>query len=416
MNRYSRYIGAILAAALMDPVCVVQAYNNPLPVPLLTAGTYYALAYSGITGSATVQGDIGTTTAAIDVTVVQTGTNYGIGGSHNAQAQTDLAAALTDAFGRTPDATISAALGGQTLTRGVYDGGALDLASNTTLTLSGSATDVFILRAASTITINTNSTVALSGGAVWSNVFWYVGSSATILSGTTFNGTILAVTSITLNASAVLVTGRLLAHGGAVTINSNVLPVELTSFTAAVKNGAVELHWNTNTEVNNYGFDVQRSQTAKCDAQNSAWTNVGFVHGAGTSNAPKDYSFVDRMVPFVNYAYRLKQVDNDGMYTYSAVVEVNAAQMPGKLWLGQNYPNPFNPATKIRFGVNENTHATVTIFNGIGEKVSTLFNDDAVSGEVYDVQFNGTNLAGGIYYCRLQTHDATEVKNLLLIK
>ncbi len=120
MNRYSRYIGALLAAALMDPVCVVQAYNNPLPVPLLTAGTYYALAYSGITGSATVQGDIGTTTAAIDVTVVQTGTNYGIGGSHNAQAQTDLAAALTDAFGRTPDATISAALGGQTLTRGVY--------------------------------------------------------------------------------------------------------------------------------------------------------------------------------------------------------------------------------------------------------------------------------------------------------
>ena len=424
-----RVIGAMLVTALMMPAVAFSQYSNPQPVSLLTAGTYGALASTGITGTTTVNGDVGTLTGTIDGTITATGTNWGTGGTHNTQAQTDLSAALIDAAGRTNDATITGdILGGLILTRGVYAGVALDLASGTTLTLNGSATDIFIIKASSTLTINTNSTVALTGGAVWSNVFWYVGTSATIYSGTTFNGIILAVSSITLNASATLVTSQLLAHTGALTINSNVLPVELTSFTAALSNSAVELNWNTATEVNNYGFEVQRSQTsnAKSETQNYNWTKVGFVKGAGNSNSPKNYFFVDNTVSYGSYAYRLKQLDNDGKYKYSDVIEVsaiggsasggNAGNISNGFILNQNYPNPFNPSTQIQFGVSKNTYATLTIFNVLGEKVSTLFNGNVVAGQVYNVTFNGNNLASGIYYYKLQTNEKTEVKKMLLMK
>ncbi|MHB8580705.1 MAG: ice-binding family protein [Ignavibacteriaceae bacterium] len=416
LSRCIRLIGAILTITLMMPAISYSQYSNPAAVPLLTAGTYGALASSGISGSGNVTGDVGTVTGSI-TGITYTGTNWGVGGTHNASAQTDLGAALTNANGRSNDSTISGdALGGLTLTRGVYSGVALDLASGTTLTLNGSSTDIFIIRASSTLNINTNSTISLTGGAVWSNVFWYVGSSATIYSGTTFNGIILAVSSITLNASATLVTSQFLANTGAVTINSNVLPVELTTFTAALNNNAVELNWNTATEVNNYGFDIERSQMSEASSQNLTWNKIGFVKGSGNSNSPKNYSFVDNTVYYGSYAYRLKQIDNDGTYKYSSVVEVNAGQMQYSFLLNQNYPNPFNPSTEIQFGVSKNSPATLTIFNVLGEKVATLFNGNAVAGQVYNVTLNGSNLASGIYYYKLQTNDNTEVKKMLLMK
>jgi hypothetical protein len=324
-----------------------------------------------------------------------------------------LTTALSNASGRTADFTIpSDALGGRVLGRGVYTGGALDLASGTTLELHGSASDVFIIKAASSLTINTTSTILLSGGAVWTNVFWYVGSSATIFSGTTFNGVVLAVVSITLNASATLVTSKLLASTGLVTINSDVLPVELTSFAAALNKSAVELNWNTATEVNNYGFEVQRSEI-----QNFNWLKIGFVQGSGMSNSPKNYSFADNTISYGSYAYRLKQIDKDGNYKYSNVIEVNASgQIPDGFLLNQNYPNPFNPLTQIQFGVSKNTHATLTIFNVIGEKVSSLFDGNVVAGQVYNVTFNGNNLASGIYYYKLQTNEKNEVRKMILMK
>jgi len=181
------------------------------------------------------------------------------------------------------------------------------------------------------------------------------------------------------------VRGRLLAQNTFVTVGgTSVLPVELTSFTAALINGAVELNWNTATEANNYGFEVQRSE-----AQNYNWTKIGFVNGSGNSNSPKEYSFTDKTISFGSYAYRLKQLDNDGAHIYSDVIEVNAAQIPNDFLLNQNYPNPFNPSTQIQFGVNKNTHATLTVFNVLGVKVSTLFNGNAAAGQVYNVTFNG---------------------------
>lgn len=143
---WAKKFTAMVSVAMIMTSLSFSQYGNPAPVPLLTTGTYGALASTGIFGSANVNGDVGTTTGTIDVTILPTGTNWGVGGQHNADAQTDLTAALADVSGRANDEVVADALGGLTLGRGVYSGGALALASNTTLTLNGSASDVFILK------------------------------------------------------------------------------------------------------------------------------------------------------------------------------------------------------------------------------------------------------------------------------
>jgi hypothetical protein len=395
----------------MPTIAFSQTYANPSPVLLLTAGTYGALASAGITGSANITGDVGTITGTISGTIIPSGTNWGVGGDHNTQAQADLAAALTNANSRVSDLTIPDALGGQTLQRGVYQGGALDLAASTTLTLDalGDPNAVFIIKATSTLTINSGSTVSLINGAVWSNVFWYVGSSSTLISGSTFNGIILAVTSITLNAGASLVTARLLANGGAVTINSDVLPVELTSFTAVLNKRTVELNWKTATEVNNYGFNVESI------IENGEWNKIGFVQGHGNSNSPKEYSFSDSPFGGINFKYRLKQIDFDGTSEYSDEIEVNLIP-PSRLILVQNYPNPFNPTTNISFEIPVKSNVVIKIYNLIGSEVADLMNEEKLPG-IYQIKFNASFLPSGIYFYSINAGNLKPImKKMILLK
>ena len=420
-SRWMRFLGVLLCAgltvALMVPtVAFSQSYANPAPIPLLTAGTYGALAYGGITGTANVNGDVGSSnsTAGVGIAAIN-GQKWPDGGQHNLDAQTDLGKALDTALSiikRPSDSAITTSvLGGLTLQRGVYDGGALDLAVGATLTLYGSATDVFIIRASSTLTINNNGTVALGGGAVWSNVFWYVGSSATLNTGSTFNGIILAVSSIS-NTGASLVTGRLLAHTGAITLSSNVLPVELVSFTATANGMNTNLHWSTATEINNSGFEIQRRQT-------SDWSKVGFVAGAGTSNAPRNYSYTDSKLSAGSYAYRLKQIDNNGAFTYGSTVEVAISSAPAAFALSQNYPNPFNPSTVISYSLEKAGMVSLRVYNMLGQEVATLVNGPQEAG-IYAVSFNtskGTlGLSSGVYVYRLEAGSFISTKKLVLMK
>ena len=119
------------------------------------------------------------------------------------------------------------------------------------------------------------------------------------------------------------------------------LPVELTSFTAITKGRGVELAWKTATEANNFGFEVERNTM-------NNWEKIGFVEGNGTTNAPKEYSFSEKNIPSGKYSYRLKQIDRDGKFSYSNVVEVSVAEVK-QFGLEQNYPNPFNPVTMINY-------------------------------------------------------------------
>jgi len=187
------------------------------------------------------------------------------------------------------------------------------------------------------------------------------------------------------------------------------LPVELLSFTGTVKDQKVYLNWITATEVNNYGFEVQRS------TQINKWDVLGFVEGHGNSNSQKEYNFIDgESNPAGIYYYRLRQIDNDGAYEYSNIIEINF-NVPDNFELSQNYPNPFNPSTTISFNLPKPGIVTLRVYNLMGEEIKTLVEGYKKAG-VYRINFNAEDLASGMYLYRLSTNGFTETKKLLFMK
>jgi len=185
------------------------------------------------------------------------------------------------------------------------------------------------------------------------------------------------------------------------------LPVELKSFTANVKNEQVFLKWITETEVNNYGFEIERA------AENNNWVKINFVEGHGNSNSPKEYSCIDKdPVGGNKFKYRLKQIDNDGKYEYSDVIEVNV--IPRNFVLYQNYPNPFNPVTTIRYSVPVDGDISLIIYNIKGEKVRELVGTKQKTGK-YEVHFDAAGLASGIYFYRLIAKNFSQTKKMVLL-
>ncbi|MFA6541769.1 MAG: FG-GAP-like repeat-containing protein [Bacteroidota bacterium] len=197
------------------------------------------------------------------------------------------------------------------------------------------------------------------------------------------------------------------------------LPVELASFTTSIKNDGVELQWSTATEVNNFGFDVERSKIQKSEVgsrtSGETWRNVGFVEGSGTTNSPKQYSFADKNLPPGRYFYRLKQTDRDGKFTYSQSVEVTMASAPKEFALGQNYPNPFNPSTVIRYQLPVNGHVSLKVYDAIGRDVATLADEWKEAG-YYFATFEAARLSSGIYFVRLESNGKQALKKMILMK
>lgn len=196
-------------------------------VPLGTADSFAVLAGSGITntGPTTVNGDLGTyptTSISGTASLTVTGTNHG-GDAVTQQAKTDLVTAYNTAAGEGPTSPIAADLGGQTLKPGVYNS-ASSIGLTGTLTLDGGGNPgaVFVFQAGSTLTTASASNVSLVNGAQSCNVFWQVGSSATLGTGSSFRGTILALTSITVTTGTT-VEGRVLARDGAVTLDTDTI-------------------------------------------------------------------------------------------------------------------------------------------------------------------------------------------------
>jgi hypothetical protein len=200
-------------------------------------------------------------------------------------------------------------------------------------------------------------------------------------------------------------------NGHILWVGTNPLPVELSSFSAVILENGVMLKWKTETEVSNYGFEVQRSNS---NVQNQNWQTVGFVEGHGNSNSPKDYSFIDENVIAGKYSYRLKQIDTDGKFDYSKVVEVDFGS-PVKYELSHNYPNPFNPSTTIRYSVSESSMINLSIFNSLGEKIEELVNEVKEPG-VYTVKFDAKKYPSGTYLYRIQSDNFASTKKMILVK
>lgn len=210
------------------------------------------------------------------------------------------------------------------------------------------------------------------------------------------------------------------ATSGRLYLNNEPLPVELTSFTATANCSNVTLNWQTATEVNNYGFEVERtSHNPPFDkgGTQGGWETIGFVPGSGNSNSVKHYSFTDNLNLNLNLYYRLKQIDNDGTVNYSDIVEVEVNSLPTEFALSQNYPNPFNPSTVISYQLPLNSFVTLELFAVTGEKVGTLVNGEQEAG-YYNFELNSAkfNLTSGIYFFRLIAGNYSNTRKLILVK
>jgi len=192
-------------------------------------------------------------------------------------------------------------------------------------------------------------------------------------------------------------------------------PVELVSFTASLTNSAdVVLNWQTATEVNNYGFEVERKILKQVQNDGESWEKIGFVEGYGNSNSPKDYNFRDTNPLPGTMKYRLKQIDTDGTFEYSEIIEVEIG-IPTKFALFQNYPNPFNPTTEISYSLPKESDVTLKVYNTLGKEVVTLVNKRQEAGK-YNVTFNAENLSSGIYFYSIRTAENASVKKMILLR
>ncbi|MDP4115921.1 MAG: T9SS type A sorting domain-containing protein, partial [Bacteroidota bacterium] len=193
--------------------------------------------------------------------------------------------------------------------------------------------------------------------------------------------------------------------------NVAVTPVELTSLAAnTTENNNVKISWETATEVNNSGFEIERS------SDNKTFVKIAFVKGNGTTTEKHQYSYTDNAVMNSSkFYYRLKQMDLDGTTAYSKVVEVNYSNCPKQFSLSQNYPNPFNPSTTIQFSVPTECVVMLKVYDVLGKEVTTLVNDKMKPG-YYKYQWNASGYASGIYFYKITAGSFNAVKKLMLIK
>ncbi len=200
------------------------------------------------------------------------------------------------------------------------------------------------------------------------------------------------------------------------------VPVELVSFNAFVSGGNVNLEWKTATETNNNLFEIERRQTNKYD-----WSVIGFRKGAGTTTEAKSYSFIDENLSAGDYQYRLKQIDFDGSFEYSNIIDVEIIS-PSGFVLAQNYPNPFNPTTIIKYTIpfvtlRWQSHrqaqgyilVSLKVYDVLGNEAAALVNALQPAGN-YEVEFDASKLSSGVYYYQLKAGDFVETKKMILLR
>jgi uncharacterized protein (TIGR03790 family) len=187
------------------------------------------------------------------------------------------------------------------------------------------------------------------------------------------------------------------------------LSMELSSFTGKCSGNVIRLDWSTATEVNNYGFSVERR------INNGAWESIGFVHGKGNSTKPSTYNFVDTKVLQGSIEYSLQQIDSNGKRKVSKSIAVEIRKTAASNNSLASYPNPFNPATQISVSLDSDDDVTLKVYDVTGREVATLMHGK-VSAGTHTVAFNATQLPSGTYFAQLQTSTSVTNKKMLLLK
>ncbi len=191
--------------------------------------------------------------------------------------------------------------------------------------------------------------------------------------------------------------------------HTSALPVELNSFGGIFLNDKIQLSWQTATETNNYGFEIEKR------SEYTNWETIGFVNGNGNSNVTNYYSFTDKQILPTDCYYRLKQIDNDGAYKYSETIKVASGITPDNFILYQNYPNPFNPSTLISYYVPQKSKVSLIVYDMLGKVITELVNEEKAPG-LYSVNFESNNISSGVYFYTLQSGDFTKTNKMTLLR
>jgi hypothetical protein len=197
--------------------------------------------------------------------------------------------------------------------------------------------------------------------------------------------------------------GAFIAHAVSESIGTP-YPVELSSFGARVVDASVYLQWHTESESSNYGFRLHRNGK-----------EIAFIQGKGTTQTPQRYEYEDKNLKAGSYTYRLEQVDTDGSAHTVGVLTRSIGVVPLTFVLEQNYPNPFNSSTVIAYSLPEQTNVTLTIYDLLGNRITTLVRQKQDAGH-YRVTFDAQWLASGVYFYQLKTATSILTKKMILIE
>ena len=190
--------------------------------------------------------------------------------------------------------------------------------------------------------------------------------------------------------------------------DSTYVPVELTNFGFNIQDDQVILTWETASELNNKGFEIQKRVTGE------NWREIGFVAGNGTTTIPHEYTFSDySLVDGSNY-YKLKQIDYDGTITYSNILSV-IFNKNYTFKLYPNHPNPFNSETTINFSLPIRSDVTLEIYNILGQKVDKIHLNNLKSGN-NRIHYSADNLTSGIYFYTIENRGLKITGKMLLLK
>lgn len=329
------------------------------------------------TGFTTVAGDIGTN--AGQLSGFPDGTFSGsshVGDALAADAAKDLDAAYGDAATFSTGSVLASPLGsGQVLTAGTYRVGTdTSLGGSLSLNGQGNSNAVFIIKIDGAFSVAASSSVQLSNGAAWQNVYWVVNGQVEIGANAAFKGIILSNGAINLLAQAAL-QGKALTRAGAITLSDNAittpaaapLPVQLTSFTAERQAGNALLRWATATELNNAYFAVQSS------TDGARYRTIGKVSGRGSANSAHTYAWADARLnhyPAASIYYRLVQVDADSSQHYSPVRTLATAQLPAPELQVQAYPSPSRLPCSLRLDAAQAGPVTLRLTDIFGHKLA----------------------------------------------
>lgn len=194
-----------------------------------------------------------------------------------------------------------------------------------------------------------------------------------------------------------------------------VLPVIISSFNAVVLNSRdIRIVWITSIEYNNKGFELERKQV------NGNWQFEAWIDGNGNTNYPVTYIYLDKKLPIGNYNYRIKQIDYNGNFEYYNLYNEIAVGDPVEIRISQNYPNPSNPNSNIEYQLSVKANVKIVVYDIAGNEVKVLVNGIKDPG-YYEVRFDGSNVASGVYFYRFFVNDGniikySETKRMLLVK